>query len=509
MNKFREKGNDAFKKKNYLSAWEIYTEGLSETPTDPFLWCNRAFVNIKLEIFELGYMDALKAHNLLTSNTLPYSDSPFSVQLLKDINLQTLFIKTFKRMADSIALFGIPQRATTILETLLSHSVYSKFITKNIDKQNFINDLENYKRKSIKSPISTINITRQEHLEKILDMGSSNFDYPWDKKRQENRCSDKNIKILQKELTPYLRYIPEGTAIWNEKVFLVVHPYTIPRCHHCARRIRGENREHLKAPPNFKCENTNCNEIFCSRNCYKLANSQYHVPLCGKNLQSILSLIRQGKSGNNDKNPLMLLKLFAMAKIQNISPLNISILKYLTQFHPTKFSSSIINTSTTFPAIFFDYYLETLNLLDISLYDIKYDFWIYVTLFNILRVNVFGSPGYLCLYRFMSLINHSCLFNTIPHHATSNDEDRILDDYNNDNEVSENNMVMITSRDIQQGEQILSTYCDPNINKVQRGMVLIPTYGFECDCEKCKNEDPSDMTSLYSIPLWLIKTSEE
>ncbi|RHZ86387.1 hypothetical protein Glove_51g15 [Diversispora epigaea] len=370
-------------------------------------------------------------------------------------------------------------------------------------------------------------------------MGSSNFDYPWDKKRQENRCSDKNIKILQKELTPYLRCnvsvgrvllnnnnydkntscqigifaeedIPEGTAIWNEKVFLVVHPYTIPRCHHCARRIRGENREHPKAPPNFKCENTNCNEIFCSRNCYKLANSQYHVPLCGKNLQTILSLIRQGKSGNNDKNPLMLLKLFAMAKIQNISPLNISTLKYLTQFHPTKFSSpSIINTSATFPAIFFDYYLETLNLLDISPYDMKYDFWIYVTLFNILRVNVFGSPGYLCLYIFMSLINHSCLFNTIPHHATSNDEDRILDNYNSDNEVNENNMVMITSRDIQQGEQIFSTYCDPNINKVQRGMILIPTYGFECDCEKCKNEDPSEMTSLYSIPLWLIKTSEE
>lgn len=528
MNTYREKGNVAFKNKEYLSAWELYTEGLSETPNDPFLWCNRAFVNIKLENFELGYMDALKANNLLTSNTLPGSNSPFSTQLLKDTNLQTLLVKTFKRMADSIALFGIPQRATTVLENLLNHPVYSKFITSDTDRQNFINDLESFKRKSLKPPFYTTDITRQEHLEKMLDLGTSKFEYPWDKKRQDNRHSDESVTILQKELTPCLRCnvsvgrlsinnnrqlgvfadedIPKGTVIWNEEVFLLSHLYTIPRCHHCARRVRGENYENPKAPQNYKCENKNCNEIFCSRNCYKLANSQYHVPLCGKNLQSILSLIRQDKSGNNDKYPLMLLKLFAMAKVQKTSPLNISILKYLIQFYPAKLPSpSIINATSTLPAIFFDYYLETLNLLDVSPYDIKYDFWIYVTLFNILRVNSFGSPGYLCFYRFMALVNHSCLFNVTPLHATSNDEDR--NDCND--EVSEKNMVIIASRDIRRGEQLLSTYCDPNMNKVQRGMVLIPTHGFECDCEKCRNEDPSDMNFLYSVPMWLIKSPGE
>ncbi|CAG8574881.1 1214_t:CDS:1 [Acaulospora morrowiae] len=545
MSNHREKGNEAFKKGDFVSSWTLYTQGLSEDPTDPFLWCNRSLVNIKLETFELGYMDAQKARDLLTSSSIPNPNSPYSTRLLEDINLQSLLIKAYRRMAESMSLFGVSQRAVVILENLINHPTYSKYITNNKDKEDFNAMLEKCRNKSkstretLTRSIPDTNASKQEYIEKCLDMGSSDFDYPWDRKRQENRCSDANIQLLQKELTPYLQCnvsvgrvtfansnssnssssgfssfqigvfteddIPEGMVIWKEEPFLVVHPYTIPRCHHCARRIRGVNNEHPEAPPNFKCEKSNCDEVFCSKQCYEMAESRYHTLLCGKDLQPLLSLVRQGKSGNNDKNPMMLLKLFAIAKIKKISPLDVSNIRYLSQFHPSKPSSpSIHNTSTTLPAILIEYYLETLSILGISPYDAKYDFWIYITLFNILRVNVFGSPGYLCLYRFISLINHSCQFNITTLHLISNDEDR-TPKY----EFEENDMAVISSREIERGEQILASYCDPNISKMRRGMVLVPTYGFECDCEKCKNEDPKDLSSLYSIPLWLIKTPEE
>ncbi|CAG8464999.1 17022_t:CDS:1 [Acaulospora colombiana] len=542
MSNYREKGNVAFKKGDFLTAWTLYTQGLSEEPTDPFLWCNRSLVNIKLETFELGYMDALKAHNILTSPDIPDPNSPYSSKLLEDTNLQNLLIKTYKRMAESMSLFGVSRRAATILESLLDHPTYSKYIINNKDREDFKVNLGKYRDRSkltlktLEESIPATNVSKQEYIDKCLDMGSSNFDYRWDRKRQEDRCSDANVRELQKELTPYLRRnvsvgrvafvngnnsssekfssfqmgifaeedIPENEVILKEESFLVVHPYTIPRCHHCARRIRGTNNEHPKAPPNFKCEKSNCNEVFCSKRCYKMAELQYHTALCGKDLQPFLSLVRQRKSGNNDKSPMMLLKLFAIAKIQKITPLNVSNLRFLSQFHPSKLPSSLTNTTTTLPAILIDFYLETLNILGISPYDVNYDFWIYITLFNILRVNVFGSPGYLCLYRFTSLINHSCQSNIASLHVTSEDED-----YASKHEIEENDMVIISSREIKRGEQIFTSYCDPTISKVKRGMVLVPTYGFECDCEKCKNEEPNDLSSLYSIPLWLISTPKE
>ncbi|CAG8767649.1 18345_t:CDS:1, partial [Acaulospora morrowiae] len=45
-------------------------------------------------------------------------------------------------------------------------------------------------------------------------------------------------------------------------------------------------------------------------------------------------------------------------------------------------------------------------------------------------------------------------------------------------------------------------YCDPMLEKWERAMHLIPVYGFECRCEKCEGEEPSDLDVIHSIPVW-------
>ncbi|CAG8468060.1 2701_t:CDS:1 [Cetraspora pellucida] len=538
---FHIEGNQFFREGDYLSAWNCYTKGLAQTPQNPVLWSNRSLTDMKLNVFELGYIDALKAYNLLKD------------QHTNDQNLQLLFIKTIDRMSESLSKFGVFPRAITILDSFLDNPLYNNILSMQL-RQQLLRKKDDYQiQLNSKLALNTMFIfeslnhvpNTNEIIKRIMDMGMTNFNYPWDRERLESRGNELNIGKLQRELdiissksvtisllnpnkqntscetfTTQLgifakEEISEGTVALNEDPFLTVHGYTSPRCSHCARYLKDSNFKDFKIDQDnnlstLNCQNNkNCTEIFCNKQCFDLAMTQYHPALCGKNLQPFLHILHQHKSGKGDSNPLFLLKIFAYAKMRNISPLDIQEIKYLAQYRPS--SIGITNDKKMeayLPSIYFDFYFSTLELLEISPYDIQYDFWIYITIMCKLQVNSFGRDGLACLYKFMSFINHSCVPNayTDPYVSMQYTGGK---DESSDEEIKENNINLVSLRKIQKGEQIFISYCNETLNKEDRAIHLIPAYGFECTCEKCRNEDPQDLCHVYLLPIWWLDCFRE
>ncbi|CAG8782711.1 3346_t:CDS:1, partial [Acaulospora morrowiae] len=258
--------------------------------------------------------------------------------------------------------------------------------------------------------------------------------------------------------------IPEDSVIWSEDPFITIHDYKSPKCNNCARKLKSP--EHPESPPIFHCQNNHsCAEVFCCYQCYNIAMSKYHVSLCGKSLSSILSILDRHKSNSSDPLPFFILKLFSIAKTSNIHPLDIPQIQDLAQYRPPKKSEN-----SFLPEYYFELYFETLRILDISLYDVKFDFWVYVTLTCKVQVNLFGNDDMACLFHYTSLINHSCMPNVFPDVYSSRDGDPVLVDY----EFRENNMDLVAVRDIRRGEEIVLRYCDPMLEKWERAMHLIP-----------------------------------
>ncbi|CAG8761490.1 25969_t:CDS:1 [Racocetra persica] len=543
---FRIEGNQFFREGDYLSAWNCYTRGLAQTPKNPVLWSNRSLTNMKLDVFELGYTDALKAYNLLKD------------QLTNDQNLQLLFIKSIDRMSESLSKLGVFPRAISIIDSFLNNPLYKNILSMQL-RQQLLRKKDDYQTQlNSKLALNTMFIFESlnhipnpnEIVRRIMDMGMTKFNYPWDRERLESRGNTVNIEKLQRELdiissksisisplnldeqstscetfTAQLgifakEEISEGTVALSEDPFLTVHGYTSPRCSHCARYLKVSNFKDFKidqytnVSTTFNCQNNvDCTEIFCNKQCFDLAMAQYHPALCGKNLQPFLHILRQHKSGRGDPNPLFLLKIFAYAKMRDISPLDIQEIKHLTQYRPPSIKKQtnsnlpigIINEMEAYlPSIYFDFYFSTLELLEISPYDIRYDFWIYITIMCKLQVNSFGRDGLACLYKFMSFINHSCVPNTyIDPYVSQNYMQNIGEkDESSEEEIKENNINLVSLRKIQKGEQVFISYCNETLNKEDRAIHLIPAYGFECTCEKCRNEDPQDLCHVYLLPVW-------
>jgi tetratricopeptide (TPR) repeat protein len=63
MEKFKEKGNEYFKNKNYDLALECYTKGIEITPTS-ILYTNRASCYLNKKQYEKGLLDTNKSIEL-------------------------------------------------------------------------------------------------------------------------------------------------------------------------------------------------------------------------------------------------------------------------------------------------------------------------------------------------------------------------------------------------------------------------------------------------------------
>lgn len=63
----KEQGNDAFKEKNFQQAIDLFTQAISENPTDHLIYGNRSASYYKLSQFEKALEDAEKAVELKAS----------------------------------------------------------------------------------------------------------------------------------------------------------------------------------------------------------------------------------------------------------------------------------------------------------------------------------------------------------------------------------------------------------------------------------------------------------
>jgi len=62
--KIKQDANKAFTSHTFPAAEQLYTEAIDLNPTDPTLWCNRAYARMKLEQFGYALNDASQAIQL-------------------------------------------------------------------------------------------------------------------------------------------------------------------------------------------------------------------------------------------------------------------------------------------------------------------------------------------------------------------------------------------------------------------------------------------------------------
>src|ERR1043165_2695319 len=188
---YRTKGNEAIKQGDYITAWQHYTEGLQETPKDPYLWCNRAFACLKAGYPELALHDSANSEAILAK----YPEEDFN-----NIDLIKLRLKGKYRMAEAYSVLGIPKHAAIEYKGCieLANKVPSKSAYSKEDYNMWEKKKESHYKTSLLQDqfmeICKLTNQRKRH-------GFYKFEerYPWDKKYEE-RTSDKVIEKLQQQL---------------------------------------------------------------------------------------------------------------------------------------------------------------------------------------------------------------------------------------------------------------------------------------------------------------------
>ncbi|CAG8581011.1 13214_t:CDS:1 [Ambispora gerdemannii] len=315
--------------------------------------------------------------------------------------------------------------------------------------------------------------------------------YPWDRS-QENRDSEElfeNLKIQIETLSDMkisltrvefgkssnsttsspkkiqygieaLQAISAECIIMEETAFLNVHNRFVSRCDYCNLPLADPKDNTMVF---YECPETGCKEVYCDIECWQLASNEFHKPLCGKDITPILE-ITQNERSTGSLNFLFFLKIFAIAKIRGISPLDIDELKHLVRYRP-------IHGKLIYQHIWTSMYTYTLGILEISPFDVRFDFWMYLECIHMTRCNVFaatddqGRPDCASCYSLMSLVNHDCSPNAfiIDHELTA-------------------------AREIEKGEPVTISYIDDGDgdDDGDRQSQFANVFGFTCTCDRCQ-----------------------
>ncbi|CAG8577399.1 855_t:CDS:1 [Ambispora gerdemannii] len=499
---YRIKGNEAVKRGDYLTAYYEYNKGLVKSPKDPTLWCNRAYVFLKLGYPELTLMDTKRVSNILAetnpssfSNThqiLGFKAAYRQGEAYTQLKLYKLAINKFNGLLMSLSMNLLNEDVQVdrvSLETKRDFCVdQDKKLSKEFKNyQKFGGDAGEFRfnvgymwdtrpesrgteatrqalQKSAKSiSLKELKLDRidfQESQYKSSSSGNNGHQY------NNNGDGKKNIERSQIQLGVFSgSFIEAGEVIFQEDSFLCVHNHFTPRCDYCNRPLQSGQI--------VPCDNYLCQEIFCSTQCYSLALAKYHRQLCGKEIGNILEGTQKGMS-NSSLAYLLVLKVFAVAKTRSVHPLDIPEMTHLVRYQlPSELGLS-------FNANWTQIYQETLDILGISVYDdLRYDFWVYVTCLTTLGCNIFGGkddhgrPDTASLFpQLATFLNHSCDPNV--EHGNVTVDSRFWSRH-----------VFRARKCIQEYEQIFISYVDMNFCKEDR-MTNLSYYGFKCNCEKCK-----------------------
>ncbi|KAG9296971.1 hypothetical protein G9A89_001809 [Geosiphon pyriformis] len=488
----RSLGNDAIKRRDYETALIEYNKGITISPKDPALWCNRAYVYLKQGFPELAVMDAIRVSNLIRE-----TDGALSNQ-----NFQILGFKAAYRQGEAYIALELYQWAQKKFRGLLKFQRFNS-LSIPIDRKDLLakEDLCHREEKKL--------VKHKYYKEYEGNNGKFTFSvtYPWDPRSSNRRgrytleglqenvraitlkalkvdlanfnkklaasshknCDDSETFPSNKSQVQFgifsVARIEEGEVIFQEDPFLCVNNHFTPRCDYCNRPL-SEMKER------FPCINEDCNESYCNEECFGLAFQRYHKSLCGRDLNPIL-LVTQTGSSTIGLLYLLVLKVFSVANMRGINPLDIPEIVYLARYE--RLGKKGLDFNPYWPTI----YEKILSVLNISSYDLKFDFWIFITCLSTLGCNSFankdehGRPDTACLLPQASLINHNCEPNT---HHTNVPKSDIW-----------SRQVFTAAKIIQAGEQLMISYVDSKLSKKER-LFGLAFYGFECDCPKCERE---------------------
>lgn len=514
---YRQEAKNAIEKRDYVAAWNYYTQALNETPKDLALWCNRALVELNAGFPELAVVD---------SKRVVFLSLEKGKSMANDMNLQNLVYKARYRLGLAAEKLGLPHiaaREFELLDTFNSKKSFGNIFEeschqKKIDLSETFSTQQSvlkreYERKNTKIQISGIG------------KGWYKFSgsYPWDKRPDErisastlqkvqsrlDVASDNKLKavIVRFETDKQLQLgvkakqdVPNLTIIFEEDPFISIHNRYNLRCDYCSNKLSATERS-FGIPLKYPCKNSDCKELFCNLKCYRKAMELYHQPLCGKDISKIIELSKREVGGLNH-HALFLLKLFAIAKVRNINPLDIEEIKHFTRLRT---NPQFLEGHLVWDPEYENIYNNILSILDISMYDLQYDFWIFITLMNMVGANVFGrtftdqapEEKLSSIYPLCALMNHSCCDFVVPQYILpepSNTVHNLIQDYERRRKRYQRKgyqsyrITLITHRNLKKGEEVFYPYTQYSNAKSRRHESLLRNFGFICHCNQCNKE---------------------
>lgn len=486
----RQSAQSELKQGNLLKSLSSYTESLSLLPTDPIAYVERAMVYARLGYQELALVDALRANQIFESageqqNELSeYFALGYTVDVgmvdgklsIPSLEIATMYSnEAYKNICYCVAF------ALTNLQ-LYGDSIhwYTECASRSSPEEKQQLD----RRKQIVAQLS----------DKPGGILHSTSRYPWDERdlRKKNPTAVSNdIKQQIEQISSScltVRNMDEYYEYWKSSSTNVTLQLQLG----IFATKSMEPLQTVLMEPEILCVNANipsrpvcdycnttifakylcplCDITFCNENCYKAAQNKYHNQLCKKDLSALLRNINSN-STTKSLIPLHILKLFAVSKSTNTHPLDLPFVRNLTNIEYET------NLHRPYDLKSFEDYMAVLHILELPLFKSEFDYWIFLTLDNLLTSNTFayktpdGIPwkGYILPY--IAMINHSC----IPNARLS---------------LQDSRAEIITSRNLQKGTEVVISYIDieAGMTKEERQKVLLNGWGFICRCERCIKE---------------------
>lgn len=423
-----EKGNDEFKRGNFVAARDIYTDLLSfardkalanDRAYLAIILSNRAAVYLKLGFFELAWSDASFALHLDESNLkAAYRLSMVcyemqNMRLAKATFAKYLPINSFMKenkaspngASSAPASKPLSTDEMDAMNTLLQHQSVCDELA-NLPEPNLVEEFLNvvyrdYAWENRKKSTLSLKAIRQELFDKTCNTLClqliDGFGRGLVAKRQINRGE-----------------VVYETAITCSAVDTKMFERHFNHCFCCGADIAAVCDDRY---PVFACSVGR--EVFCSPTCFAVCQNAFHKGCC----PVLFDETRRAKMQKFDelmqafppwsRTPPLILRLFACAKHADLHPLELPPLRYLKRIKEaegvTAADGSIVAPQRhKLPANFVVAYRLICEMLDVC-FDPRFDFWVFLTLHRILLVScIVGQEAsrFDCLQPALSMLNH-------------------------------------------------------------------------------------------------------
>eukprot|EP00929_Paragymnodinium_shiwhaense_P118238 TRINITY_DN90176_c0_g1_i1.p1 TRINITY_DN90176_c0_g1~~TRINITY_DN90176_c0_g1_i1.p1 ORF type:complete len:536 (-),score=72.95 TRINITY_DN90176_c0_g1_i1:12-1619(-) len=452
----RERGNVAFKAKDYLEAKQLYTAALLEEPMSAAVWCNRSAVHLALGCPQFAAADAIRALSIEDD----FAKAPFraasAFAAMSGFKQAVKYFEASARLQPDDALIGrrlqeakdsLEQGPTELQAAFGQAGKYSSFYRPPATSRA---PVDAARLKELSSSLARDASVHHVVVKSVPQPGVNGLGL---------FCEGQQ---------------PKDAMLLKEMPALAIS-YRPDRCVACAVRL----------PSSGTVQCTSCeSETYCSAECRSRAWDRYHKSQCGAVSKEIASL----RSKFHDVGPqsekgdgrlpshYFLLAALRVAGIAAQSSVGGSALDMLPEFS----SLCSLTDETTEDVLdqiahpFKSHYLQyTLFAATLSLEptgQVMFDFEFYDSLWHVLAANLILVDEAAVLPRCAAYANHSCAPNT---------EVRFRDGY----------VELCALRVLENSEEVLVAYVEDAKSRARRRQMLLDGYWFHCVCAQCRTED--------------------